>query len=253
MKFLISKVVISSLTVCCSLGAYGFRVGEEVMTDNYVAGTIVQLHRDGTALLAIGGTTTNAYTFDHRYRVENLWPIQSCVKGICRGDQVMTDDRQEGIVVETYKDEKVLLSIGGKTMNRFGHVNRYSVENLKKTQSRNDSCVGDFCRGDQLITDDYQEGVVIETYANGKVLLSINGKTWDARYNRNLYGSQTLSRVQPCFESFCQGDRVTTDDYRKGIVVRVYWDGRVLVLINGKTWDSSYKTNRFSVRTLSKG
>lgn len=146
------------------------------------------------------------------------------------GSKVITSDNRSGVIKSMFvSDDKVVVYD-----NYYGN-RTWRLKDIAVTSG----CVGPFCVGDSVITDDNRSGEVKGFFNNGKIVV------YDNYYGNRTWSQNKIAITDGCDNTFCIGDRVITSDNRNGVVKGFHADGKVIV------YDNYYGNRQWSQNNIS--
>jgi hypothetical protein len=142
-------------------------------------------------------------------------PRREMMKGRVKiGSSIITHDMLPGTLLAMNVAENTLTVKDGYYGNRTTNLNKIAVTS---------GCVGPFCVGDQVITNDQLTGTVMGFFNDGDLVVK------DGYYGNRRKSQNSLALTYGCSGMFCIGDKVITKDNMSGVVKGFHADGSIVV------------------------
>jgi hypothetical protein len=139
----------SNAFACYEDGRYRLCPGDRVVSpDNYTGRVLGVNPSRGTAVLDLDDFSSN-----YSYSINAIYVTDGCVVNLCVGDRVTSSDNYTGWVIGINPHTfKVVLDL-----DLFSSHYAYHIDAIHSGYG----CVGDVCVGDEVISPDNYEGVVL--------------------------------------------------------------------------------------------
>ncbi len=147
---------------------------------------------------------------------------QACLQSmnnnsICRGDSVIDNDNDMGVVLEVFNNGKVKID--------YHKLRKHYIKSINNV-SKEIRCYGQVCRGDQVVDNDNDAGTVLRVYENGRAY--IDYFHLNKHYVRTIRQLSKSSNNQ-CYGRLCKGSIVIDNENDIGTILQVYDNGKILI------------------------